>query len=79
METRIYVGNLPCDATEDDVYALFSTFGKVKSVKLMVDPVTGYSRGFGFVEMSSEENANNAIAEVRGKMFKDRHIWVSMK
>ena len=79
MSTRLYIGNLSSDATESDVANLFSAFGDVEAVKLMTDPVTGYSRGYGFVEMHSAEAAKNAVMEAKGMMFKDKPIWVSMK
>ena len=77
MRTKIYIANLSADVKADDVHALFSKYGEIKSIKLMNDPVTGFSRGYGFVEMASEEDTKNAIIEMRGKMFRDRYIWVS--
>ncbi len=58
---RIYVGNLPFGATEDEIRALFSPHGKVESVRIITDRETGRSRGFGFVEMSDEVEAKKAM------------------
>ena len=62
MEKRLYVGNLPFDTTEDDLHQLFSAHGQIVSAKLITDMETGRSRGFGFVEMSTEDEAKAAIA-----------------
>ncbi|MFH2007748.1 MAG: RNA-binding protein [bacterium] len=61
MVKRIYVGNLPFTATEDEVRELFASFGAVQSVKLITDRETGRPRGFGFVEMD-DESAQSAIS-----------------
>ena len=61
MATSIYVGNLPWSATQEGVEALFQPFGEVLSVKLVTDRDTGRARGFGFVEMSSDAEAQAAI------------------
>ena len=64
MEKRLYVGNLPFDTSEDELHQLFSAHGQIVSAKLITDMETGRSRGFGFVEMSTEDEAKAAIAEV---------------
>ena len=67
MGLRIYVGNLPFSASEDDVRALFAQNGRdVTEVKLITDRETGRPRGFGFVEMGSGEEAEAAINELNG-------------
>ncbi|MEW6162210.1 MAG: RNA-binding protein [Nitrospirota bacterium] len=77
MSTRLYVGNISFKASEDDVRDLFSQAGEVVSVKLIKDAATGRMRGFGFVEMSSEEDAQRAISTLNGKTFMDRSIVVN--
>jgi len=59
----------------DNIHALFSTYGEVKSVKLMVDPVTRRSVLYGFIDIAFEGDARNAVADVKGKMFMKRLIW----
>jgi RNA recognition motif-containing protein len=77
MEKKIYVGNISFKATEDDIRELFSTVGEVESVKIITDAQTGQSKGFGFVEMSSGEDANKAISNLNGKTFLDRTLSVA--
>lgn len=77
MSTKIYVGNISFNATEDDIRTLFSPFGEVESVKLISDPQTGRARGFGFVEMPSSDDAGKAIEALNGKSFMDRTLTVS--
>jgi len=75
MSTRIYVGNLPFSATEDEVRELFSEFGTVDSVNLITDRETGRPRGFGFAEMS--EGAAEAIQALNGKDMNGRSLNIS--
>ena len=63
MGRRLYVGNLPYSATEEQLTELFSRAGKVDNVKVMRDMATGRARGFAFVEMSSDDDAQKAISE----------------
>jgi len=77
MAKRIYVGNLPFSSTEDDVRNMFSEAGTVASVSLISDKFSGRSRGFGFVEMSSDDEANKAIAALNGRMVGDRALVVN--
>ncbi len=77
MSTRLYVGNISFKASENDLTELFSQSGEVVSVKLIKDPVTGRLRGFGFVEMASENDAQKAIAALNGKPFMERNIVVN--
>ena len=65
MPKRIYVGNLPFSATEDEVHTLFGEYGAVNSVNLITDRETGRPRGFGFVEMEDGGEADNAIGALR--------------
>lgn len=74
---NIYVGNLPFNATEDDVRQVFATFGQVTAVTLIKDRSTGQPRGFGFVEMPSEDEAQKAIQALNGKDFKNRSMVVN--
>lgn len=74
---NIYVGNLSFDATEDEVRELFAAFGQVTSVSLIKDKFTGRPRGFGFVEMASDGEAQKAIAELNGKDFKGRSMTIN--
>ena len=74
---NIYVGNLSFDATEDEVRELFAAFGQVTSVSLIKDKFTGRPRGFGFVEMANDGEAQKAIAELNGKDFKGRSMTIN--
>ena len=73
---RIFVGNLPFSASDADVSALFEPYGEVQSIQIMTDRDTGKPRGFGFVEMASEDG-QKAIAELNGKDFQGRSINVN--
>jgi len=73
---NIYVGNLSPDTTEDEVREAFASFGEIASVKIIRDGATGESRGFGFIEMPSEEQAKAAIAEMNDKELKGNQIHV---
>jgi len=73
---NIYVGNLPSEATEDDLRQAFEAFGQVETVTLIRDRDTGQSRGFGFVGMPSETEAKTAITEMNGKDLKGKTINV---
>lgn len=74
---NIYVGNLSFDVTEEDVRGAFEAFGKVESVKVITDKYSGASRGFGFVEMPSKDEAKAAIAGLNGKELKGRALNVN--
>ena len=76
MVQKIYVGNLPFNATEPDVSAAFAAYGEVVSVVLPTDRETGRARGFGLVEMSSED-ATKAIAGLNGTDFGGRALNVN--
>jgi RNA recognition motif-containing protein len=76
MAKNLYVGNLSFDTTEDTLRTLFSEFGEVESVKVITDRYTGRSRGFGFVEMSTEEAAQEAISGLNGRQVDGRDLRV---
>lgn len=78
METRLYVGNLPYAATEEQIKAHFSQAGNVTSVALIIDKATRRAKGFGFVEMASAEESQNAISMLHGKDFMGRAITVNV-
>ena len=74
---EIYVGSLPYTVTEEDLKEAFTAFGEVASVRLVSDKFSGKSKGFGFVEMPSNEEAEAAIAALNEKDFKGRDIKVN--
>jgi len=74
---NIYVGNLSFDVTEDDLRSAFDAFGKVDAVNIIKDRDSGRPKGFGFVEMSSGEEAKKAIEAMNGKEFKGRAMNVN--
>ena len=74
---KLYVGNISFDTTEEDLEDLFSEVGTVQSAKIITDRDTGRSRGFGFVELSSQEEGQNAIAEFDGKDVDGRNLKVN--
>src|SRR5512146_1747028 len=73
---NIYVGTLTPDTTEDEVRQAFAAYGDVSSVKIIRDGATSESRGFGFVEMPSEDQAKAAINEMNGKELKGTALHV---
>ncbi len=77
MGKKLYVGNLPYSATDESLQTLFSQAGTVESVNVIIDGVTGRSKGFGFVEMSSDEEAAEAISKFDGSDFEGRSIKVN--
>ena len=74
---NIYVGNLPFDLSEDELKAHFAPYGNVISAKIINDKFTGKSRGFGFVEMSDNNEGTAAIAGLNGKELKGRPLRVN--
>jgi cold-inducible RNA-binding protein len=78
METKLYVGNLSYDTTEDELKTLFSQAGAVQSVAIIKDRETGRSKGFAFVEMSNQAEAQAAISQLNGKQFRDRALTVNI-
>jgi RNA recognition motif-containing protein len=77
MLMRIYVGNLSYDVTEDELRQQFSAFGEVTSVSIPVDRDSGRSRGYGFVDMPKQEQAEAAIQALNGKSHHDRVLTVN--
>ncbi len=77
MGKKLYVGSIPFTATEEDLSNLFSTIGEVESAKIIIDQATGRSKGFGFVEMATEDDAKRAIDDLNGKSFMERSIVVN--
>ena len=78
MENKLFVGNLSWDAVEDDLQELFGKAGTVSEVAVMRDRFTGRARGFAFVTMSSDEEANEAIRQLEGQEFMGRPLKVNL-
>ena len=78
MENKIYVGNLSFATTEDELKELFTQAGTVTSVALIKDRDTGQSKGFAFIEMANQAEAENAIRMFNGKAFGSRELKVNM-
>ncbi|KEZ75783.1 RNA recognition motif domain-containing protein [Salinisphaera hydrothermalis] len=74
---NIYVGNLSWNSTDDDLRTAFEAFGEVSSAKVIMDRETGRSRGFGFVEMSDDSAAREAIEGMNGKDLQGRTLRVN--
>jgi cold-inducible RNA-binding protein len=74
---NIYVGNLSFDAMEDEIRQLFAAYGDVSTVSILTDKFTGRSRGFGFVEMPQNDQAQAAIQNLNGKEFMGRALTVN--
>jgi cold-inducible RNA-binding protein len=77
MATKLFVGGLPYAMTDDQLQALFAPVGNVVSAKVIVDRETNRSKGFGFVEMGSDDEAKAAVDQVNGKEVEGRTINVS--
>src|SRR6476646_471159 len=77
MATKLYVGNLPFQTTSDELKDHFAQAGNVESASVVEDRMTGRSRGFGFVEMSTPEEAAAAIEQFNGKDFGGRNLTVN--
>ena len=77
MGSKIYVGGLPYSATEQQLTDLFSPYGTVESVRVITDKITGQSRGFGFVEMTSAEEAKKAIQALNATQLGGRTLTVN--
>jgi RNA recognition motif-containing protein len=76
MTNNLYVGNLSYETTEDTLRTLFAEYGRIESVNLISDRYTGRSRGFAFVEMSTEQAAQQAMSGLNGKQVDEREIKV---
>jgi len=77
MGRKLYVGNLPYEVGETELHELFARAGTVESVTVMRDQATGRARGFGFVEMSTDEEAQNAISQLNGNQVGGRSLTVN--
>jgi RNA recognition motif-containing protein len=77
MGNKLYVGNLSFRVTSEDLQEHFATAGPVESANVVIDRETGRSRGFGFVEMASDDDANNAIAQFNGQEYDGRNMVVN--
>jgi len=78
METSLYVGNVEYSATEDDLRRLFTQAGEVQSIRVIKDRDTGRSKGFAFVEMSTQAEAEKAISLFNGFSFHNRPLTVNL-
>jgi cold-inducible RNA-binding protein len=77
MSTKLFVGNLSFNTTENDLQELFAAYGAVQSVDLITDRMTGRPRGFGFVTMENKDDADKAVAALHGKNFDGRDLTVN--
>jgi RNA recognition motif-containing protein len=77
MAKRLYVGNLAYTVTSDDLQALFEEFGTVRTAQVLNDRETGRSRGFGFVEMDNDDEADEAIRQLDGRDHQNRRLTVN--
>ena len=77
MATKLYVGNLSYQTTDQQLHDLFSEAGNVSSAQVVTDRYTGQARGFGFVEMASEDDAQQAIAAINGRNMDGRALVVN--
>lgn len=78
MATNIYVGNLPFNTESSDLEKLFAEYGSVERAQVISDRETGRSRGFGFVEMGNDDEAQNAIESLNGREFAGRQLRVNV-
>ncbi len=78
MEAKLYVGNLSYETTEDELRSLFAQVGTVNEVALIKDRDTGSSKGFAFVTMNSQDEANKAIDQLNGRSLGNREMTVSI-
>jgi len=76
MTQKVYVGNLSYSTTEDTLRTLFAEFGEITSVNVITDRYSGQPKGFAFVEMASDQAAQQSITALNGKMVDDREIKV---
>lgn len=77
MPSKLYVGNLAYSVSNEDLHQLFSQIGQVQSASVVADKFSGQSKGFGFVEMTTAEEAANAISQFDGSELKGRNIKVN--
>ena len=77
MNTKLYVGNLSFDVTEDDLRNMLSQHGPVNEINVIMDKMTGRARGFAFVTMNTQEGANAAVLALHGKEWRGRALTVN--
>jgi len=77
MSTKLYVGNLSFDVTENDLRDMLSSHGPVNEINVIMDKITGRARGFAFATMNTQEGANAAIQALNGKEWKGRELSVN--
>ena len=77
MTNNLYIGNLSYETTEDTLRTLFAEYGQIEAVNLITDRYTGRSRGFAFVELSTEQAAQEAVTGLNGKQVDEREIKVA--
>ena len=77
MAKKLYIGNLPYSVDDESLHSKFSSFGEVQSAKVITDRETGRSKGFGFVEMANDNEADSAIEKLNGADFNGRAMNVS--
>jgi cold-inducible RNA-binding protein len=77
MTQKVYVGNLSYNTTADTLRTMFAEFGEIESINVITDRATGRPKGFAFVEMATEEAAQNSISTLNGKSVDDREIKVA--
>ena len=75
---NIYVGNLSYEVDENDLIEVFESYGTVNSSKIIMDRDNGRSKGFGFITMENQEEANHAINELNGAVYEERDMVVNM-
>ena len=78
MQNKLFVGNISWDASSDDLEKLFSEHGEVQSARIIEDKFSGRSKGFGFVEMASDDQAQAAISALDGQDFMGRPLVVNV-
>ena len=76
-QKKLYVGSLPYTTTEEELHEIFSPYGEVISVRIISDRMTGRSKGFGFVEMESDDGAQSAVSQLDGQEYEGRSLRVS--
>ena len=77
MGKKLFVGGLPFETSNEELEKIFSEVGKVESANIITDKMTGRSRGFGFVEMSTDEEATKAIEKLNGSKLGERELAVA--
>ena len=78
MNSKLYIGGIPYSSTNDDLKAHFGAAGSVVSTQIIIDKMTNRSKGFGFVEMASDEDAQKAIAMFHDQEFQGRRLTVNV-